>query len=373
MKYLDKSLAQEIVDRTMKIIHKNINVMNDKGVILGSGDKSRIDFIHEGALQVIESKAELEIGDLEAERFYGVKAGINFPINFNGEVVGVIGITGSPDDVRSHGELVKMAAEMILQQAVLIDQMQWDERLREELISQLLHGTENLDAHYFERISRLGIDLDVPRVAVIITASDPSKVFEIIRGRFEKEDLYVLRTDHLVLLKAVNVKDANWDAARLINKLETWVASVEKYKDVHCTISIGNYHPTLKGISESYEEARLAAKVGEKIDPFNTFYLYEQYKLPAFLAKANELGMGGEMDPYFHQLKMHDKKGELVETLLAYIEEDGEIQAITEKLFIHRNTLRYRLERIAEVTGKDPRKVKDLLELYLSVLQAQIK
>jgi carbohydrate diacid regulator len=43
------------------------------------------------------------------------------------------------------------------------------------------------------------------------------------------------------------------------------------------------------------------------------------------------------------------------------------------RLFIHRNTLRYRLERIAELTNKDPRKVKDLLELYLSILQNQFK
>jgi carbohydrate diacid regulator len=58
---------------------------------------------------------------------------------------------------------------------------------------------------------------------------------------------------------------------------------------------------------------------------------------------------------------------------MVYVEENGDVNKVAGRLFIHRNTLRYRLERIAELTNKDPRNVKDLLELYLSILQNQIK
>src|SRR5690625_3800499 len=181
-----------------------------------------------------------------------------------------------------------MAAEMILQQAVLIDQLQWDERFREELVSQLLNDTEKLDARYFEKVARIGIDLNVSRVAVVVTASEPSMFLEVIREQLGKEDLYVLRPDHLVLLKAITVKESKWNHVQLVHKLKKWVAAVEKYKGVRCKIGIGNYHPDVKGISQSYEEARLTANVGEKMDPQAIVYIYEHYKLPVFLAKASE-------------------------------------------------------------------------------------
>ena len=55
MRYVTKELAQKIVYRTMEIIDCNINVMNEKGVIIGSGDKKRMDQIHEGALMVLKA------------------------------------------------------------------------------------------------------------------------------------------------------------------------------------------------------------------------------------------------------------------------------------------------------------------------------
>ncbi|MBA7514082.1 Carbohydrate diacid regulator [subsurface metagenome] len=54
-------LAQDIVDKTMSILGKNINIMDEKGVIIGSGDKSRLNQFHEGAAQVIKEGKKLEI------------------------------------------------------------------------------------------------------------------------------------------------------------------------------------------------------------------------------------------------------------------------------------------------------------------------
>ncbi|MFP7298926.1 CdaR family transcriptional regulator [Neobacillus niacini] len=373
MRFLNQSLAQEIVNRTMKIIKRNINVMNEKGVIIGSGDKKRIDSIHEGAVRVIETQSGFEISGSEAETLQGVKAGINLPINFHEKVVGVIGITGDPDEIRNYGELVKMAAEMILQQAVLIDEMQWDERLKEELTSQLLHRAGNLDSLYFERVKRLGINLDIPRVAIILKVQNQSQGYKWIRDKLEKDDLYVMDHDHIVLLKKVVMSQTEWDYSKTLNQMEKWAVGLGNYQETYCKIAVGTCHPALEGLSESYQEAVYTLNVGEKLDPHKTIYFYEDYKLPIFLARANQLGIGEEIGPYFQKLKQHDKKGELLETLAVFIEENGDVNKVAGRLFIHRNTLRYRLVRIAELTNKDPRKIKDLLELYLSILQNQIK
>lgn len=52
-------LAQDIVDKTMSILGKNINIMDEKGVIIGSGDKSRLNQFHEGAAKVIKEGKKL--------------------------------------------------------------------------------------------------------------------------------------------------------------------------------------------------------------------------------------------------------------------------------------------------------------------------
>lgn len=373
MKFLDQSVAQEIVNRTMSIIKRNINVMNDQGVIIGSGDKKRIHTIHEGAVRVIEARAGNEITELQAQQLQGVKAGINLPIFFHDKVVGVVGITGPPEEVRSYGELLQMTAEMILQQAVLLDEMQWDERLKEELISQLLHGTKNLNALYFERVKRLGIDLDTPRVAVIFMPDNQSRGFKWIRDKREKDDLLVMHADHIVLLKKAIVKDSDWEPSHTVNQVEKWVAGWNKNQRLHCKAAIGGYHPGFEGISESYREALHTLHAGGKLDRNKAVYQYEEYKLPIFLARANQMGIGGELGPYYKRLEQQDRQGELLETLRMYIEENGDVNQTAGRLFIHRNTLRYRLERIADITGKDPKKVKDLLELYLSILQHQMQ
>lgn len=64
----------------MAIIGKNINIMDSRGVIIGSGDKERIDDVHEGAAIAIKQGTGFEITDEEAKNLHGVRPGINLPI-----------------------------------------------------------------------------------------------------------------------------------------------------------------------------------------------------------------------------------------------------------------------------------------------------
>jgi carbohydrate diacid regulator len=66
-----------------------------------------------------------------------------------------------------------------------------------------------------------------------------------------------------------------------------------------------------------------------------------------------------------------DKAGnklELIQTIEAYIEENGDISSVANKLNIHRNTLNYRLERINNLTGKNPKNLLELFELLCGLI-----
>jgi carbohydrate diacid regulator len=373
MEFLNKQLAQEIVDRTMGIIGRNINVMDNRGVIIGSGDHNRIDDVHEGAVIVIESGSGFEISKTEAEKLQGVKAGINLPITFDGNIAGVIGITGAPDEIRSYGELVRMAAELSLQQAVLINEIQWDDRLKEELVSQIIHYDGKLDPLFLERSQRLGIDLDLPRAAIVILTPDRKKLFSYFKNRLKKEDLLLMQHDRIVILKKLNATGKNALTSNyLLKTAEGWVNGIRKTLNMEVKIGIGQYHEGLSGLAKSYQQAANTLKAGVELASEKQIFIYEDYYLPVFLMSAVESGLTEGLPPYYNVLFQKDPKGELSETLKAIITTNGDMNGAAQKLYIHRNTLRYRLDKITEITGKDPRKMTDLLHLYLSFLNAVI-
>lgn len=165
--HLDTKMAQDIVARTMRIIDTNINVMDARGRIIGSGDRERIGELHEGALLVLSQGRVVDIDDAVARHLHGVRQGINLPLRLEGEIVGVIGLTGEPENLRKYGELVCMTAEMMLEQSRLMHLLAQDSRLREELVMNLIQAEENTPA-LTEWAQRLGIDLNQPRVVAIV-------------------------------------------------------------------------------------------------------------------------------------------------------------------------------------------------------------
>ena len=71
--HLDTKMAQDIVARTMRIIDTNINVMDARGRIIGSGDRERIGELHEGALLVLSQGRVVDIDDAVARHLHGVR------------------------------------------------------------------------------------------------------------------------------------------------------------------------------------------------------------------------------------------------------------------------------------------------------------
>ncbi len=133
MYVLDPAIAMQIVSRTMSILGHNVNVMNNRGVILGSGDNLRIGAIHEGALLAITQNRVVEITSEAASGLIGVKPGINLPLHYQGQIIGVIGITGEFKEITPYGQLLKMTAEIIVEQANLQDKLQWENRQKKSL------------------------------------------------------------------------------------------------------------------------------------------------------------------------------------------------------------------------------------------------
>ncbi|PAD23100.1 CdaR family transcriptional regulator [Terribacillus saccharophilus] len=361
MQFLTDELAQEIVKRTMKILNSNINVMNNEGVIIGSGDSERINQFHAGALLVLEKGESVEIDHTSVLGMEGSRPGINLPIRFGDLVVGVIGITGEPEQIRNYAQLVKMAAELVLEQSFLLERVQWKQRAQSEIVNQLI-SEEGLDEEVIkERAGLLGINLELPRIAIVMKESNHTETLNqrlvtALQYEISKDDLMgITFNNDIVILKAAP------------KNVDAFLERLSKVSSGDILIGSGGLAEHIKQLKSSFDQAKRAILVGSKLRPDMSFYRYEDYQLETILAK---LARDEDKDifSYYRQLLDQGRKGELIHTLEAYIRESGELSKTAESLFIHRNTLRYRLDKITELTGKDPRNAKDLMELYMAKL-----
>lgn len=108
--------------------------------------------------------------------------------------------------------------------------------------------------------------------------------------------------------------------------------------------------------------------LGKQLNPEGTKYLFEDYSLQVLLSGLKHDWRGQALASPYQQLTQADKNGQLRKTLAAYITHFGDAQQCANALFIHRNTLRYRLDKIQQLTKTDIQSLHGLLSLYLGQL-----
>ncbi|HAS63056.1 MAG TPA: XRE family transcriptional regulator [Vibrio sp.] len=376
---LNETIARQIVERTMKIIPYSVNVMDEFGRIIGSGDPTRLRQRHEGSILAIAEQRVVAIDSATAEHLKGVKPGINFPIIYQDKVIGVIGISGEPDAVQQYGELVKMTAELIVEQAALMSQVEWHKRHREELVMQLIQGAQLDDGQIRVIAERLDLDLSKPRIAAVVQVmpdehSAPLSLAHLQQLvhllEFPERDNLVgilsVSTNEVVVLKPIELNKSGWSVEserKRVTKLLKRVRQLGKFK---IRIALGDYFAGSDGLSKSYQTAKLTLDtIG---DQDGEVFFYQNHRLPVLLSSLFEESWKVEqLKAPFDLLMQKDTKGTLVNTLKSYFAQNCDAYQTCQLLHIHRNTLRYRLERIEEITSLNINNLDDQLHLYLAL------
>ncbi|WP_028864845.1 sugar diacid recognition domain-containing protein [Psychromonas aquimarina] len=375
---LTESIAKQIVKRSMKIIKHSVNVINEHGIIIGSGDPSRISRRHEGAVLAINENRIVEIDGATAKQLRGVKPGINLPIIFQHKVIGVVGISGDPAEVRNYGELVKMTAELIIEQSALTTQFQWNKRHREELVLQLIQGSQLNEAQLESIAERLDLDLSQPRIAAIVKVDSFNgehlslehlqKLVELLEYP-ERDNLVAIASvsmNEVVVLKPITLSDGGWsrkEEEKRIQQLMQRIASEGKFT---IRIALGSYFPTLQGLSKSFKTAK--ATIESSSSKGNVLF-YQDNILPViFHGLKQDTWRYEQLCQPLTRLKKNDSKGTLLKTLTVFFKQNCDIAQTCKALYIHRNTLRYRFDKIQLETGLDINKIDEKTRLYLAVI-----
>ncbi|MDC2826391.1 sugar diacid recognition domain-containing protein [Rodentibacter pneumotropicus] len=363
---LDTTIAQKIVKRAMQIIHYSVNVMNDDGVIIASGNPKRLSQRHTGAILVLRENRVVEVDQLLAQKWnFEAQPGINLPIHYLGKVIGVVGISGDPTQVKQYAELVKMTAELIVEQHALLEQERWRHRYKEEFILQLLHG--NLNWQEIEQQAEFfSFDLTKSRVVILIKLLHPnSDSLQHLINYLEQpefaQDVAILSLDQVVVLKTQTMPTV------LSQQIKTLLPTDYTRQDYKMAVGASLNMPLSEQLPLSFQSAQSTLSYGMKHHPRKNIYRFEEYRLPVLLTGLSSSWQGQELLKPIVPL-FAGENATLYKTLQQYFLANCDLHLTAEKLFIHPNTLRYRLAKIEQLTGLSFNKIDDMLSLYLSTI-----
>lgn len=380
MDILSVELAKSIVERTMNVVSYNINIMNELGVIIASGDKERIGTIHEGAIIALQRKSEFNVSENQSKKLNGVYAGTNLVIEFQDKVVGVIGITGKPKEVLGYGKLIKMTAEMMIEQENVLRELEWNNRMKEEMMLALIYNKQDSFLLLEEYVKKFKIPYNHAMVIFIVEVNikdNPENIdqnmsnemISLLEGTFKESVAAVINSKSIVLLHKCLSSN---------NKIENYTERLNQVSEkiynkvgIKVKISTGKIYDKLDNMYKSFDIARDTLLFGKKIYPNENIYNFDSLKCEMLFSQKNENWKINELEETYQLLTLNDKSGVLRETLKVLIDEDGELNNVSSRLFIHRNTLSYRLNKIYKLTNRNPRSYTELFWLYSAIINFQ--
>lgn len=351
---LSQTLAQEIVERAMRILPGNVNVMDASGLIIGSGDPARLFSHHAGARQVIAEGRAVALDASAALELAGAQAGINLPLYHQGELVGVLGVSGEDaEQLRLPAELLRLTAEMLIEQAA--GQPPATARMTTPLLRQLLApgAAPELGRH----ATLLGLKPVLPRDVLLLEFAVPAPGF----GDWAQQ-----RSVHSWCLPH---EERQWLWYR--PGAQAPEALLEELPGQGWSLQRSAWIPEPRpwtGLAETTRRALDLLAVARRLLPDLIRVTLDDLALPTWLQGQAECARGAWLLEPLARLRRADRDGQLLATLRSWFAEDASPQACAEALGLHRNGLRHRLERIQALTGRDPRRFADAAELYCALL-----
>ncbi len=233
-----------------------------------------------------------------------------------------------------------------------------------------------LPGDIYIRAKELHFATDAPRAVFLIRQVGHSDVatVDVLSGLFpDKLQDFVLSVNEtdVAIVKQITANTTSEDLEKIAANLENTLKNELRIKTV---IGIGTVAEHLRELADSYKEAQTAIEVGKVFDTEKSIMHYENlgigrliYQLPTTLCEIF-------LCEVFKKNSIDSLDQETLFTINKFFENNLNVSETSRKLFVHRNTLVYRLEKIKKLTGLDLRqfdhaivfKVALMVRKYLS-------
>lgn len=359
-------IAQKIQSKVASLINHGLSVVEPGGLVLSTN---------------------LSVGDTTIDLSQTPWA-IDF--SYGGKVAGYIVLEREMPNQGEITPLIRSIAELVMHQSILIDQIPRQEERLDKFIYDILNRPITEEPLMAAEARLFDLDLSRPRISIVIvvddpilsaTTRDPGSDREIKIERYKRgilralESFYTSSRDNIVayigqnnfcILKDLANDDRVEESLENFKKYLSTIYSIIKSElKLPTAIGVGNYHPGLAGLRQSFQEATSAIELGTQMWGGDRIYHIDDFGVVAPLLSGVD-----ENNIYFSR-ELLDKLGEnneIILTLESFFSFNMSLTRTAKNLNIHRNTLVYRLDRIAETLNLDPRSFDDAVQIKLAIL-----
>ncbi|MFC4619229.1 CdaR family transcriptional regulator [Camelliibacillus cellulosilyticus] len=353
---LNSELAQKIVKEARSSVDEHFIIVDTNCRIIASSEPGRAGDFHEGAKLAIAEDRVVYIQKEDAGRLQGVKPGINMPIKHGGEIIGVIGITGNPQDVKPFADLIRRLTELFIREAVNAERLASDIRGIEAFVYEWVHR-DTLDAAFMERGDILGIDVNKSYTVVIAQVLGFAQKTDLLSNMVEGFFRFFSRKRDRVV---------RWGHDRFlfliqdVSTIQLMGLKTHLFEQDEIDINVGVSARARSGlIREGFEEAQKALNAATPQQPV-VFY-------PSLGIDLIIQEIPPRTRQAFLKNSVGDLEAELLETIRAYLDADCSVSRAAHRLHLHVNTLHYRLKKIKEITGLDLHATEGIATAYLAL------
>ncbi|MGW3125119.1 CdaR family transcriptional regulator [Streptomyces sp. NPDC001123] len=386
---LSPSLAQEIAGDTSAVIGFNVLITDAEGMVIGSGDSSRVGTFHEASVQVVRTQEAATHDASQAQQLRGVRPGMTLPLIAGGQAVGTVGITGTPTQVRRFGLLVKRQTEILLRESVMLRSRLLAERAGEKLLADIAaYDPEVVEGDFLVfRAAELGFDLRLRRVAVAFEVTVPAAAAH----RQGAPTLALVRSELLRTVGEVFADPQDIIATTapgwigVLHRLpaggstESLAADCRRVTDVIAAqdglaarAGIGEPATSVGGLHDSYQDACEALRLGTRVAGGAAVHLITDLRVHQVLTAVSQSARNRLLDLTTADLRAQPDWPALRDTITAWCENGFNLVRASAALHVHRNTVVYRMNKIEQITGRPLREHRTTMALYLACLADQL-
>ncbi len=216
----------------------------------------------------------------------------------------------------------------------------------------------------------LRFNMDVSRAVLLVRVVDHNDVavYDAVANLFHDKNkdfiVNVSETD-IAIVKEIRPNTETRDLEKLARSVSDSL-STELF--THVLVGIGTAVDGIRDLARSFKEAQVALEVGKVFDTEKTIVSYDNlgiarliYQLPTTLCEMflKEVFKKGSIESLDH---------ETLFTIQRFFENNLNVSETSRKLFVHRNTLVYRLEKIKKITGLDLREFDDAIVFKVALM-----
>ena len=246
----------------------------------------------------------------------------------------------------------------------------YDEKLDKSSFIKNIILDNILPSDIYLKSKELHFNSDVNRVVILIKFYGKNDVvpFDMVQNMFpdKNKDYVISVSEHdIVLVKEVKPGHDSRELEKIAKNISDTLSS-EFYAKV--SIGIGTAVDNIKDLARSFKEAQVAIEVGKVFDTEKNIISYENlgigrliYQLPTTLCEMF-------LQEVFKKGSLESLDRETLMTIQCFFENNLNVSETSRKLFVHRNTLVYRLEKIRKLTGLDLREFEHAITFKVALM-----